>query len=334
MKKLLFALILLLGYQVNQAQENRKVLDINLTNYEYPFPVSKITLDSNQNQSLEMYYMDIKPSGKANNKTVVLLHGKNFNSAYWKTTIHALTNEGYRVIAPDQIGFGKSSKPANYQYSFQQLAQNTKQVLDKLQIKKIYLLGHSMGGMLATRFALMYPEIVEKLILENPIGLEDWKVYAPYSGILENYKNELKANYESTKAYQNRFYYDNKWKPEYDEWVYLLTGWIKHPEYPKVAYNNALTTDMIFTQPVVYEFENLNVPTLLIIGTRERTAIGKDRVKDPATRDKMGQYQLLGKSTQQLIRGSELVELDDVGHLPHIEVFERFISPLKIFLAK
>ncbi|GAA4141031.1 alpha/beta hydrolase [Sphingobacterium kyonggiense] len=334
MKKLLFALILLLGYQVNQAQENRKVLDINLTNYEYPYPASKLTLDSNQNQTLEMYFMDIKPTGKANNKTVVLLHGKNFNSAYWKTTIQALSKEGYRVIAPDQIGFGKSSKPANYQYSFQQLAQNTKQVLDKLQIKKIYLLGHSMGGMLATRFALMYPETVEKLILENPIGLEDWKVYAPYSSILENYKSELKANYESTKAYQNRFYYDNKWKPEYDEWVYLLTGWIKHPEYPKVAYNNALTTDMIFTQPVVYEFKNLNVSTLLIIGTRDRTAIGKDRVKDPSTRDKMGQYQLLGKSTQQLIRGSELVELDDVGHLPHIEVFERFISPLKIFLAK
>lgn len=334
MKKLLFAVVLLLSYQFNHAQDNREVLDINLTNYEYPYPVSKLVLDSNQNQTLEMFYMDIKPIVKANNKTVVLLHGKNFNAAYWKTTIQALSKEGYRVIAPDQIGFGKSSKPQNYQYSFQQLAQNTKQVLDKLQIKRIYLLGHSMGGMLATRFALMYPETVEKLILENPIGLEDWKIYAPYSSILENYKSELKANYESTKAYQNRFYYDNKWKSEYDEWVYLLTGWIKHPDYPKVAYNNALTTDMIFTQPVVYEFKNLNVPTLLIIGTRDRTAIGKDRVKDAAIRDKMGQYQLLGKSTQQLIKGSELIELDDVGHLPHIEVFERFISPLKTFLAK
>jgi pimeloyl-ACP methyl ester carboxylesterase len=68
------------------------------------------------------------------------------------------------------------------------LAQNTKAVLDELKIDKIYLLGHSMGGMLATRFALMYPEMVEKLILENPIGLEDWKLVAPYTSIDKNYK--------------------------------------------------------------------------------------------------------------------------------------------------
>jgi pimeloyl-ACP methyl ester carboxylesterase len=91
---------------------------------------------------------------------------------------------------------------------------------------------------------------------------------------------------------------------------------------------------MVFTQPVVYEFQNLDLPTLLIIGTRDRTAIGKDRVKDPEIQDKMGQYQILGKETQKKIKGSELVELDNVGHLPHIEVFERFIQPLLKFLAK
>ncbi len=89
---------------------------------------------------------------------------------------------------------------------------------------------------------------------------------------------------------------------------------------------------MIFTQPVVYEFPYIKVPTLLIIGTRDRTAIGKDNVKDPEVAAKMGQYQLLGKETQKRITGSQLVELDNVGHLPHIEVFDRFITPLKEFL--
>ncbi|MBN9338269.1 MAG: alpha/beta hydrolase, partial [Chryseobacterium sp.] len=212
------------------------------------------------------------------------------------------------------------------------LAQNTKAVLDELKIDKIYLLGHSMGGMLATRFALMYPEMVEKLILENPIGLEDWKLVAPYTSIDKNYETELKADYESAKKYQSNFYYDNQWKPEYDELVYLLTGWTKSPDYPKVALVNAKTSDMIFTQPVVYEFQNLNVPTLLIIGTRDRTAIGKANVKDKKVADSMGRYDLLGKATQQKIKGSKLVELDNVGHLPHIEVFDRFIQPLKEFL--
>lgn len=328
--KYLKYLILMLSVSFISAQENRPVLDIMLTNYEYPYKVNFLNFKS-QNQDLKMAYMDIKPN-KANGKTVVLLHGKNFNGAYWKTTVDALTKEGFRVIVPDQIGFGKSSKPTDYQFTFQQLAQNTKAVLDELKIDKIYLLGHSMGGMVATRFSLMYPETVEKLILENPIGLEDWKLVAPYTSIDKNYETELKADYESTKKYQNGFYYDNQWKPEYDEWVYLLTGWTKAPDYQKVALVNAKTSDMIFTQPVVYEFQNLNVPTLLIIGTRDRTAIGKNNVKDPAVASKMGQYQILGKETQKKIKGSKLVEIDNVGHLPHIEVFDQFIKPVKEFL--
>src|SRR6201986_4017991 len=115
-----------------------------------------------------MAYMDVKPQ-QPNGKTVVLLHGKNFNGAYWKTTIDALTKDGYRVIAPDQIGFGKSSKPVGYQFTFQQLAINTKAILDQLGIDHIYLLGHSMGGMIAMRFTLMYPDIVSKLILVDPL---------------------------------------------------------------------------------------------------------------------------------------------------------------------
>ena len=260
------------------------------------------------------------------------MHGKNFNGAYWETTVDALTNEGYRVIAPDQVGFGKSSKPKSYQFSFQQLALNTKELLNHLSIDKVSVIGHSMGGMLATRFTLMYPEVVDKMVLENPIGLEDWKLVAPYTSIDQHYENELRASYESTREYQLTYYYDNKWKPEYDEWVYLLTGWIEHPDYPTVAWNNAQTADMIFTQPVLYEFQNIEVPTLLIIGTRDRTAIGKNNVKDKAVREKMGLYQYLGKETQNRIPGSKLVEIDDIGHLPHIESFDRFIKPLNEFL--
>lgn len=329
MKKIA-AVFLLLIFCMAFGQDQRPVLDIMLTNYQYPYDVHFLNFKS-QNQDLKMAYMDIQPE-KPNSKTVVLLHGKNFNGAYWKTTVEALAKEGYRVIVPDQIGFGKSSKPIGYQFTFQQLAQNTKAVLDELKIDKIYLLGHSMGGMIATRFTLMYPETVEKLILENPLGLEEWKLVAPYASIDQNYQTELKANYESTKKYQSGFYYDNHWKPEYDEWVYLLTGWTKSPDYPQVALVNAKTSDMIFTQPVVYEFQNIKTPTLLIIGTRDRTAIGKNNVKDPVVAAKMGQYQILGKETQQKIKGSKLVEIENVGHLPHIEVFDQFIQPVKEFL--
>lgn len=314
------------------AQNNTlKALDKDLTTVTYPYAVAFIEL-SNQNQKVRMAYMDVKPN-KPNGKNVLLLHGKNFNGAYWQTTIKALTDKGYRVIAPDQIGFGKSTKPQHIQYSFQQLAENTKSILDKLNISKTAVLGHSMGGMLATRFALMYPEITEKLILENPIGLEDYKLFSPYQSIEKNYQSELKNTYDSYKKYQLTFYYDNKWKPEYDRWLNLLAGWTLSKDYPIIAWNAALTSDMIFNQPVVYEFEKIKVPTLLIIGTRDRTAIGKANAPKEL-QPLMGRYDQLGKTTVAKIPGAELLELEDVGHMPHIEVFDRFINPLLIFLDK
>lgn len=275
-------------------QEKLKWLDINLSNYEYPYPVQFITLKIQQ-QELQMEYMDVKPDNY-NGNNILLLHRKNFNGAYWKTSIAALTKQGFRVVVPDQIGFGKSSKPAHFQYTVQQLAQNTKQILDTLGIDKTAVLGHSMGGMIATRFVLMYPEITEKLILENPIGLEDWKLKVPYQNVDWWYKNELKQSYEKIKNYQLDSYYVGKWKPEYDQWVNILAGWTLNSDFKRIAWNSALTYDMIFTQPVCYEFQNIKVPTLLIIGTSDRTALGKPLVTEEV-RKTMGLYAVLGKET-------------------------------------
>ncbi|HQY21890.1 MAG TPA: alpha/beta hydrolase [Ignavibacteria bacterium] len=328
--KIILTVILLLTASHSFGQDSElKPLDLMLTYYDYPYAVNYLNFSSQQ-QDLVMAYMDVKPD-VFNGKTIMLLHGKNFNGAYWKTTIEALNNAGYRVIVPDQIGFGKSSKPDHYQFTFQQLAKNTKLILDTLGIEKTFVLGHSMGGMLATRFALMYPETTEKLILENPIGLEDWKTVVPYQTIDWWYQSELNSSYDKIKAYQLANYYDNKWKDEYDEWVNLLAGWTLDPDYAKIAWNSALTYDMIFTQPVIYEFKDLTCPVLLIIGTRDRTALGKPLVPEDV-RKTMGLYDQLGKSTQKLIPNCELIEIQDIGHMPHIENFDAFIGPLLSFL--
>ncbi|WP_299779273.1 alpha/beta hydrolase [uncultured Formosa sp.] len=331
-RHVLMLLLVVFTLQNTVAQTNNlNWLDLELANYEYPYPVSILELKI-QEQDLKMAYMDVKPENY-NGKNIVLFHGKNFNGAYWKTTIEALTKEGFRVIVPDQIGFGKSSKPEHFQYTFQQLAQNTKTLLDTLKISKTAILGHSMGGMIATRFTLMYPETTDKLILENPIGLEDWKLKVPYKSVEWWYENALKSNYESIKKYQLVSYYDNNWKPEYDQWVNLLAGWTLNSDYKKIAWNSALTSDMIFTQPVVYEFKNVTAPTLLIIGTRDRTALGKPLVSNEV-RKTMGLYNELGKKTQKTIPNAQLVEIENVGHLPHIEKFNSFITPLIKFMKE
>jgi pimeloyl-ACP methyl ester carboxylesterase len=331
MKTKFFIILGVLLLQATRVYAQVPVSDLNLENYKYPFPVRTITINS-QKESYEMAYMDVKPD-KANGKVVMLLHGKNFNGAYWRQTAEALTKAGYRVVIPDQIGFGKSSKPLHYQYSFQDLAKNTRQVLDGLGINKISVLGHSMGGMLATRFVLMYPDMIEKFILVNPIGLEDYKLKVPYASIDATYQKELKQTYESLKKYQQTNYYDNQWKPAYEEWLVPLAGWTLNKDYPIIAWNSALTSDMIMTQPVVYEFEKVKAPTLLIIGQRDRTAIGKDTAPKEL-QSSMGNYPELGKQTQAKIAHSKLVPIEGVGHLPHIEAFDRFIKPLLDFLKE
>ena len=154
-----------------------------------------------------------RPPAPPTEKTVLLLHGKNFSGFYWESTIEYLAQQGYRVIATDQLGFGASSRP-DIHYSFHQMARNTKALLDHLGIKQVNLIGHSMGGMLAVRFALMFPETVDKLVLENPIGLEDYRKLIPYISPQEQYAAELSQTYEKMLAYQ-KAYYPGAWKPEY-----------------------------------------------------------------------------------------------------------------------
>jgi pimeloyl-ACP methyl ester carboxylesterase len=59
-------------------------------------------------QPLKMAFMDIPPSSEPNGKAVLLFHGKAFGCYYFLSVIQALTGAGYRVVAPDQIGWGKS----------------------------------------------------------------------------------------------------------------------------------------------------------------------------------------------------------------------------------
>jgi len=328
---ILFLLVFAFATVTIPARAQNNSGGIELQNFRYPFPVQYFNV-TEQKQALRMAYMDVKPA-TPNGKTVLLLHGKNFSGAYWDSTATRLSAAGFRVIMPDQIGFGKSSKPTTFQYSFHLLAQNTKRLLDSLKIDSVYVLGHSMGGMLATRFALMYPQQVEKLILENPIGLEDYKRMVSYQSVDVLYAGELKQDVAKAKAYQQENYYGGAWKPAYDKWLALTTGWLSDKDYPIVAWNSALTSEMIVTQPVVYEFEKLTMPVLLIIGQRDRTALGKNLVPD-SVKKTMGNYPALGKQTAQRIKKAQLVEIDNVGHLPHIESFELFIKPLLDFLSK
>ncbi|MDR6233024.1 alpha/beta fold hydrolase [Pseudomonas oryzihabitans] len=298
-----------------------------LEGFDYDFPVRQFAFESQQ-QPLEMAYLDVAPTGRANGRTVVLLHGKNFCAGTWADSIRTLSAAGYRVVAPDQIGFCKSTKPAHYQYSFQQLAANTHALLDHLGIAKVTLIGHSTGGMLATRYALLYPDTTEQLVLVNPIGLEDWKALGvPYRSVDQWYARELKTSAAGIRDYERTTYYAGQWSPRYERWVDMLAGLNAVPGKQRVAWNSALLYDMIYTQPVVYEFDQLHMPTLLLIGQRDTTAIGKDAAP-PEVKARLGHYPELGRAAAKRIPHATLVEFDDLGHAPQMQAPERFHQAL------
>ncbi len=312
------------------AVDQSPAFDAELKGYPYPFEVKNFSFSS-QRQTLRMAYMDVLPKNP-NGRTVLLLHGKNFCGAYWEPTIRALVSRGYRAIVPDQIGFGKSSKPEYFQFTFQELASDTKALLDNLHIDKVSVVGHSIGGMLATRFALMFPERVERLVLVNPIGLEDWKRMVPYKPIDKSYADELKSTPDAVRAYMKNNYFGGSWKPEYESLVAILAGWIRGPDWGKMAWLSALTTDMAFTQPVLYEFGDLKMPVLLIIGQKDTTALGKAWAPE-AVKAKLGKYPELGRRTKAASPDCRLVEIEGAGHLPQVQKFDEYWHAVEGFLA-
>ena len=149
---------------------------------------------------------------------------------------------------------------------------------------------------------------------------------ASSSHSLQSYSNQQ-------RQYQTESYYHGDWKPDYERWVQLATGWLKSPDYATVAWNSALTFDMIFTQPVCYEFVDLVMPTLLLVGSLDRTAIGKQWVTEEV-RQTLGNYPELAKRAAAEIPECQLEILEGIGHLPHIEAPDVLFPILLAFLAE
>lgn len=326
-RNLLVTLVVILGVAVSAQAQERKTYGLELEGFNYPYEVRRFVFKS-QGADLQMGYMDVKPDAAPNGRTAVLLHGRNFCAASWEQTIVVLSKAGYRVIAADQIGFCKSSKPGAYQFSIQELATNTNALLNSLGISRVTLIGHSFGGMMAVRYTLMYPDAVEQIVLVNPIALEDWQAEGvPYLDMNKSLAFEKKTTFESIKGYEKAIYYAGEWKPEYDRWVEMLAGMYHGPGRERILWNQTQIVNMAATEPVVHEFEHIRVPTLLMIGQLDRTAIGADRAP-PEIAKKLGNYPILGRAAAKRIPNAKLIEFSDLGHAPQLSAPDRFHEAL------
>jgi pimeloyl-ACP methyl ester carboxylesterase len=292
----------------------------------YPYPLQRMAVHMEGKDSY-LSYMDVQPA-TANGKTIILFHGKNFSGYYWKDLLPLLLQKGYRVIVPDLLGWGRSGKP-DLHYSFHLLDAVNKSLLDTLHINKVIVLGHSMGGMVAARFTLMYPSLVEKLVLEDPIGLEDYKTFVPYQSLDKLYGAEKSATYESYKKYQQSYY--PAWKPEYEQYVAAQAEALSDPAFDTIAWVNAVTYQMIYEQPVIYELNRIVVPTLLIVGQEDRTVVGKEYLPEEE-KNLYGQYPELGRKAAGMIKNAKFIELEGMGQIAHVQDLDKFAAALFSFL--
>lgn len=306
---------------LNQSSDYANGLD-----FVYPYPVHFYQFIS-QRKNLSMAYMDVSPNGESKG-TIVLLHGKNFCGVTWETSINVLVEDGYRVIIPDQIGFCKSTKPEEYLFTLDALATNTNGLLHSIGITNATMMGHSMGGMLSARYTLMFPSETYRLVLVDPLGLENWfALGVPYQTPDVTYLTELNTSYDSLKSYQQSTYYAGTWNASYDVWVNMLLSIYQGPLGAQYAWNMAATTDMVFTQPIIYELPNLKVKSLLVVGDKDNTAIGKAWAP-AAVRPLLGHYEVLGKQVSAQIPNCTLIEFPDLGHSPQVQDPDSFHAAL------
>ena len=290
----------------------------------YPYPSSYLPLTL-YGEDVRMAYMDVTPQGQANGHTVVLLHGNNFAGFYFGVVIDALRKEGFRVIVPDQIGYGRSSKPI-IPYYLADMARNTRSILQRLNIDKAMIVGHSMGGMLAARFASQYPDATERLVLFNPIGLTDTRFNNPVGDPDEAYKRTLASTYQTIRASLMRYvaHKPSAWNSQFESYVRLRYAWTLSADWPRLARVQSLMNNLISLDPVVYDWAHIQAPTLVYGGAEDMLAGTPAAFQEGMKR--IAATIPNGKARLELLPG--------LGHVPFMEAPERALPPLVAFIKE
>jgi pimeloyl-ACP methyl ester carboxylesterase len=309
--------------------QGREAYGIGLEGFAYPYPVQMLPL-VNDGEQLRMAYMDVPPA-TPNGHTVVLLHGRNFPSSYWAPVIRTLSEAGYRVVVPDQIGFGKSSKPMT-DLHFDTLARNTMTLMDHLQIAKFDIVAHSLGGMLGVRMARAFPDRITRLLLAAPIGLEDYRFYVPPTPTEKILENEDKLTADGYRA-QLVTNYSLKLPPDqvtpFIDARFNIKGSSEYPRWLRAFVNSA---QLIYREPVVHEIPLITQPTLFVMGADDHNAPGKPSAPE-ALRPKMGQNAELAKALAAKMPDAKAEVIPGVGHLVFLEAPQKFDELMLGFLA-
>lgn len=251
-------------------------------------------------------------------KAVILVHGLGGASVNWFRNIKPLSQK-YRVIVPDLPSFGKSEIPevdpdiVNYDF----LTEFLKDFLESLKIKKVSVVGNSMGGAITINFALKYYNITEKLIIVDGAGLGK-KVSLYWIGgcpVLNRIFFKIVSKEFIARRFFKSVVHDPKTLNEAS--LYAFLDWIKKPEVQDILAKVGPRGVGLGGQQWLFvdNLEKLSLPALIIWGKNDRLIPLEHGLK-----------------AHELIKDSKLVVFDECGHMPHIEKPREFNKVLMEFL--
>lgn len=290
-------------------------ISINMEEIEYPYPVEYMDIELYA-QDVRIAYMDVAPVGPANGQTVLFLHGGSYYGWYWEEQIRALTNEGFRVVVKDRLGWGKSSKPI-LPYSHSLHAHNSAMLLEHLGVERAAVVGHSIGGQMATRFTFLYPDMVTHMVMVNPVGITDnrpGRGFRPMDPDDIDPTPDLQAAYDSDVRTDTRRYVT--WKPEYLEHLRIRHGVRMSADYPRLAYVRRLGGNLRSIDSVVDDWPHITTKAMFLGGEED----GADFPEN-------------ARRVVEALPNAELVLIPNVGHNPHEEVPEIVNRELIRFLS-
>jgi 3-oxoadipate enol-lactonase len=253
----------------------------------------------------EIYFEDV-----GQGFPLLFLHGLTFDTRMWTDQVAALSKK-YRCISLDSRGHGRSPT-SDSEYSLEQFAEDVRGVLSKLGIEQAHVAGLSMGGMVAMRLALAYPEVVCSLMLldtsADPQDAEGASQYETMAQIIKEQGPEAVMQAVIPIMFSPAFIQEQPQKLEaFKEQFRKIDG--------EGIYRAMLAVTR--RRDIRQDIKDIGVPTLIIVGEQD-LATPVDEAE----------------SIHRQIAGSRLEKIAGAGHMAPLEQPEKVTALLEDFLSQ
>ena len=273
---------------------------------------------------VRIHYVELNPQGSKG--TLVFVHGLGSYLKFWRYQLDHYAAAGWRVLALDMVGYGKSDKPASFPYTMEAMANVVHAFAKQTGADDPVLIGHSMGGQTALSYAIRYPDALRALVLTSPAGFEKfsrreklWFRDVFTVALIRSASEE--SIWGSVR--QGNFH---QWKDEFAWLVEERVRVVNNGEFSRYAYANVKSVHGLSRNDFVRDnLADVKVPTLIVHGDRDRL-IPNPYMHGGTTRDIMA-YGHEG------IAGSELVTLEGCGHTVQMDCSQAYNAAVDAFLA-